>query len=584
MPNGHTVSNLTKVQNLTDNINVSQPVNLDQTELNIATNFSNINGIMNNTQTSTLKTAVDTNSTQITNLFSQTSGVGTSGLKALITGNTTNITSNAGNIAAHNNKLDGTTSSGLKTIIDNNGTQITNLYSQTSGVGTSGLKTLITGNTTNITANQNALTAIETKTDFLTIGENVNLNNYDDIQTDITSLNTMLQKDGNDTVLKTGTGNKIQFYQGGSQLFNSNEVKNLTDNILISSSVDINTLDTELTGIKNNSLSSTLKTAVDANTTELNNIIIGADVMNYSTGRIGKVSGTTGFSIMNSALNFGVLNDVYAGLKQSNTGKTIINGTPNDPISFRKNNVEEYSSNDLKNLVDNITITSNQNLDDHGTKLSILNGRPQLIALTSINPATHRTHHFGYGNGYNYNGSFTDNTFYYIHSNFKVNFTPLGSIVRYKIKCQIDGFYSNRNIYFAVGSSTASSSIIPSTVTFIKGRNSTWTTRKEIIELYEAGLSTSTSYTRFIFCKEVYVSATNAGGTATAGNTGWVIYGGRNNKNVANQTKFYHENDPSPDNPNDTDNFGALECEVWSSPAGYSTSSSTSANYQYLEY
>ena len=125
MPNGHTISNLTKVQNLTDNINVtqavnldqhanavsnlasaieidsngdtllksasgnkiqfynsgnqlfssidiktltdniviSQPVNLDQTELNIATNFSNINGIMNNTQTSTLKTAVDTNTT-----------------------------------------------------------------------------------------------------------------------------------------------------------------------------------------------------------------------------------------------------------------------------------------------------------------------------------------------------------------------------------------------------------------------------------------------------------------------------------------------------------------------------------------
>ena len=42
MPNGHTISNLTKVQNLTDNINVSQPVNLDQTELNIATNFSNV--------------------------------------------------------------------------------------------------------------------------------------------------------------------------------------------------------------------------------------------------------------------------------------------------------------------------------------------------------------------------------------------------------------------------------------------------------------------------------------------------------------------------------------------------------------
>ena len=43
------------IKTLTDNIVISQPVNLDQTELNIATNFSNINGIMNNTQTSTLK-------------------------------------------------------------------------------------------------------------------------------------------------------------------------------------------------------------------------------------------------------------------------------------------------------------------------------------------------------------------------------------------------------------------------------------------------------------------------------------------------------------------------------------------------
>ena len=418
----------------------------------------------------------------------------------------------------------------------------------------------------------------------------------------------MLRQDSvGNTHINCSNGKKIYFDVNGAEHFNSNEVFDVVgqysniltnnnkvgittaqSNAIVGNSAKVGITTTQANDItaNNSKIGITTQQATDIvnNKTELNNIIIGADVMNYSTGRIGMVSGTTGFSIMNSALNSGILSDEHAGLKQSNQGKTIINGTPNDPISFRKNNVEEYSSNDLKNLVDNITITSNQNLDDHGTKLSILNGRPQLIALTSINPATHRIHHFGYGNGYNYNGSFTDNTFYYIHSNFKVNFTPLGSIVRYKIKCQIDGFYTGRNIYFAVGSSTASSSIIPSTVTFIKGRNSTWTTRKEIIELYEAGLSTSTSYTRFIFCKEVYVSATNAGGTATAGNTGWVIYGGRNNKNVANQTKFYHENDPSPDNPNDTDNFGALECEVWSSPAGYSTSSSTSANYQYLEY
>ena len=317
----------------------------------------NIHGHINlETANSDLQTLIESNDTDITNLFSQTSGVGTSGLKVLITDNTTNTTANA-------------------TAINANDTDITNLFSQTSGVGTSGLKSLIQSN-----------------------------------DTDIGIINNMIETDGNNnTVLKTGAGNKIQFSIGGQVFFNSNEIKNLTDNVLISSNVNINTLDTELTGIKNNSLSSTLKTAVDANTskigitssqasaitantaktgitstqatdivnnkTELNNIIIGADVMNYSTGRIGMVSGTTGFSIMNSSLNSGVLSDEHAGLKQSNQGKTIINGTPNDPISFRKNNVEEYSSNDLKNLVDNISISQAVNLDTMESNISTNNAK-----------------------------------------------------------------------------------------------------------------------------------------------------------------------------------------------------------------
>ena len=241
--------------------------------------------------------------------------------------------------------------------------------------------------------------------------------------------------------------------------------------------------------------------------------------------------------------------------------------------------------------MDLITITSPQNIDNINTQtnanvleITALKGHPRLIGLCSINPLTHRTHRFGWGDGYN-NGSAThnDNTFYYIDANFKVNFQPLGAIVNYKIKCVMDAFYSSRAYYFAVGTSALSSSIIPTTITFFKGRNSEWTSNKEVIQIYESGLVAGSSQTRYVFCKEVATTATNVI-ASTAGNQGWVIYGGRNVKNVATQANFYWESDATPDLPNDTDNFGALEIEVWSAPTGYATTASAVSHYQYLEY
>jgi len=167
----------------------------------------------------------------------------------------------------------------LKTQMSTANTNITNLSNQTAGSSSSGLKSLIESNDVDIAS-------IKTKTDFLTINEAVDLDNYDDVNTNLTSINTMLQKTGNDTVLKT-TGTKIQFYQGGSQLFNSNEIKNLVDNISVTQAVDLDTMETNIVsnstlsaanqivivsigtekeGIKNNTLASTLETNVDANT------------------------------------------------------------------------------------------------------------------------------------------------------------------------------------------------------------------------------------------------------------------------------------------------------------------------------
>jgi len=160
----------------------------------------------------------------------------------------------------------------LKTQMSTANTNITNLSNQTAGSSSSGLKSLIESNDVDIAS-------IKTKTDFLTINEAVDLDNYDDVNTNLTSINTMLEKTGNDTVLKT-TGTKIQFYQGGSQLFNSNEIKNLVDNISVTQAVDLDTMETNIVsnstlsaanqivivsigtekeGIKNNTLASTVK-------------------------------------------------------------------------------------------------------------------------------------------------------------------------------------------------------------------------------------------------------------------------------------------------------------------------------------
>jgi len=229
---------------------------LEQDNIKIKTDFITISGNVN----------LDTISSNDTTFTNQLAGSTSSGLKTLIEGNDTDI-------SGINDKLDGTTSSGLKTLIDN---KVGMVLGTSAGTALEGNTTTISGaQASKITANENAINAIELKTDHISVTQAVDL---DTMESNITSLNTMLQKTGNDTVLKT-TGTKIQFYQGDSQLFNSNEVKNLTDNVLISSSVDINTLDTDITGIKNNSLASTLKTAVDNNsakvgitTTQANNI------------------------------------------------------------------------------------------------------------------------------------------------------------------------------------------------------------------------------------------------------------------------------------------------------------------------
>jgi len=184
----------------------------------------------------------------------------------------------------------------LKTQMSTANTNITNLSNQTAGSSSSGLLALVQANDTDIAS-------IQSKTNLLTINEAVDLDNYDTINSNLTSINGMLEKDGTETILKTGAGNKIQFSVGGQNIFNSNEIKNLTDNVLISSNVNINTLDTELTGIKNNSLASTLKTAVDANSAKTGITSSQASAITANTAKTGITSDKTNAIASNSTLS-----------------------------------------------------------------------------------------------------------------------------------------------------------------------------------------------------------------------------------------------------------------------------------------
>ena len=126
----------------------------------------------------TLTTQVNTNTStlsgiNITNINNQLAGSTSSGLRTLITGNDTDI-------AGINDKLDATTGSGLKTLIDN---KVSMVLGTSAGTALEGNTTTITTAQANkITANESAITAIETKTDHISVSQAVDL---DDMEGDI---------------------------------------------------------------------------------------------------------------------------------------------------------------------------------------------------------------------------------------------------------------------------------------------------------------------------------------------------------------------------------------------------------------
>jgi len=240
---------------------------------------------------------------------------------------------------------------GVNTIaINNNANSITtnsnNITTNTNNITTA--NSAINANAANITTNTNSITTLNTTTTTNTNNISTNTTNISTNTTDITGIkNNTLASTLKTAVDANSAKTGITAQQAADILTNNAKV-----------SMVIGTGANEAMAGNTTTITAQQATDIANNKAELNNIIIGTSVMNYATGRIGNVSGTSGFSIQNSALNGGVLDDAYAGFKQSNAGKVVINGTHSNPISFRKNGVEAYSHNELKNLVDNVEITN----------------------------------------------------------------------------------------------------------------------------------------------------------------------------------------------------------------------------------
>lgn len=495
----------------------------------------------------------------------------------------------------------------LTTSVNTNTTNISNIDVATinaklAGTSSSGLKTLINGNDTDI-AN------IQTKTDFISITQNCDL---DQMESDIATNNA-----------KVG----ITATEQGK-----------LSNISVSSSVNLNTMNTNITTNTNAIDAIEVKTDFLTITQNVNLDTVENDTLNNLLDIQSIKTKTDLITVNGDDIYFG---DKNIGINNTNPNADLEIGDSSDVVRVRLNGQNGLAiSSELlftDALLNNITpyfngmgfqynssdnrlhVISDGNDDGTATKLMTFdranefvgindtspdyrldvngdintseefrfygNPLPMIIAKTSLHSATVSTHRLGYGQGINNTGgSITENTFYMPDTNFRVAFRPTSSIVYIEIDYFMDRYFSGRNLVWALGTSSSNTSIIGKTVTVCRGGNSEWTSRKEKVRIHLSGLTPYSFYVRYIFVKAIVVASDNTIGT-TGGNTGWIHYGGHGtHSDGGGQTIGHYETDSSPQTPSNSDNFGPLEATVYSVPSTFTSSSSTTNPFQYIGY
>tara|TARA_S200002703_G_scaffold160091_1_gene176930 strand:+ start:4096 stop:5397 length:1302 start_codon:yes stop_codon:yes gene_type:complete len=418
----------------------------------------------------------------------------------------------------------------LESNVSSINTSITTINNKLSGSSSSGLKTSITSNTSNISTNS---TNISTNTTNIS----TNSTNISSNDTDIANIKAK-------TDLITVSGDDIYFGDKNIGINNSNpncdlEIGNTTGVVRL-----------RLNG--NNNLSTSSELIFTDNLSNTAEYFQGAGIR---------------FNSFDNKLQF--ITD------QGNDGTAEVQMTINriDGFVGIKDETPSFE------LDVNGEINAMKQYHYYGS------GIPMIIGITSIHSELVSYHRLGYGNGAgNGGGTITENTFFQPHTDFKVVFRPFSSKVYIDIKYMMDRYFSGRNLVWALGTSSSASSIIGRTVTFARAGNSEWTSRQEKIRLHDQGFTPYTAYTRYIFVKSIYPLSDNTIGS-TAGNTGWILWGGwGSHSDGGGQTIAHYESDSTPENPTDSDNFGPLEAVVYGIPDTFATSASTSNPLQYIGY
>ena len=544
-------------------------------------------------------------------------------LSTSVNNNTTAI-SNI-NVSSINNKLSGGNSSGLKTLIQGNDTDIQNIQTKTdlitisnainmddektlritntnknsypSGdatkVGHISVSSAVNLNTMNnsITTNTNAIDAVEIKTDNISVSSAVNLNTMTSgIATNLTGINGILNH-SIDSNLKA-------FVDANSA---KNSITTAQSNNITTNNAKVGITTTQINNITTNNAKVSSQWSNNGSEVYINQNV-GIDTSNPncnleigdntgSTKRI-RLNGPNGSSISSEIL----FTDSATGAPEYGNGMGIRFNTSSNRLDIIGDNGSDGTAEiemsilrsngyvGLNDITPSFRLDVNGNINSMAEYRYYTNPIPIIIAKTSLNSATVSTHRLGYGQGINNTGgTHTDNTFFMPDTNFKVVFRPTSSKVFIDIDYFMDRYFSSRNLYWALGTSSSQTSIIGRTLTFARGGNSEWTSRKEKIRIHVDGLNPYQLVSRYIFVKEIVVASNNTVGSNTSAS--WIHYGGYNtHSNGGGQTIGHYETDGSPQTPSNSDNFGALEATVYSVPSSFTSSSSTSNPFQYIGY
>lgn len=549
-------SNDTDITSINNNL-ATITTNVSNNASAITTNGNSITTLNTTTATNTTNIATNlaTNNTQTTNIATNATNIGTNDTD--IATNATNIATNATNIAtniATNNTQNtniATNATNIATNLATNNTQTTNIATNATNIAT---------NTTNIATNVSNIATNSTELGNITIGSSQLI--YKKWRIGEVGTQAYLQHTDLNSGILASQVCSMRVLDDGDMRLNAPTLKNIQFRI---NDVEQIRIEQGIFKLDNDGDIRMYITAPDTNTALFfvgGNSSQGTSRLNWGQAHTNGIPTYGGGIIYNGddSPNISAPQDFTMMVNYSNSVETNVLG-----YSFADDYLRIYRSLRNENYKENFYSAF---------------AEPKLIGQTMISSSAMTAHRMSY------NGSTaTNNTWYMPHPSFRVVCrTPLGvSRAEYVVSFTTDGYYSGRNVYVCLSSSSSASNILSKTITLIHGRNSDWTTRIHRVSMIDTSLTPNATNIRYVFVKEVAVASSGAVLSA-GGNQGWVLFGGHNTHNGTSSTQntHYYESALLGSSP-----FGATQpliCKCFSIPSNAftSTSSNTVSLYQFI--